>query len=123
MAKYMIVKGDKRQDGTQLYWINDTVNEKVFNGYSFMGDAEWEDYGGDAQWMELDEAEATLEDLIASDDDIMPDYAKAYQEMIKQGESLEDLNMANHFALENGLITLEEFLKAARVLALQIINR
>lgn len=112
-------------EGTRIARIKDDGIStcEYFTGYDFMGSANWSTNGADASLMELDEAESIMEDLIASDDDIMPDYAKAYQEMIKQGESLEDLNRANHFALENGLITLEEFLKAARVLALQIINR
>ena len=53
----------------------------------------------------------------------MSNYAKAYKEMIRKGESLEDLNRANHLALEMKQITLAEFMEAARVLAKEILKR
>ena len=54
---------------------------------------------------------------------MMSDYAKAYEVMIKKGESLEDLNRANHIALESGKITMAEFQEAARVLVKEILKR
>jgi len=53
----------------------------------------------------------------------MSDYAKAYEVMIKNGESLEDLNRANHIALESGKISMAEFQEAARVLVKEILKR
>lgn len=53
----------------------------------------------------------------------MSDYAKAYEVMIKRGETLEDLNRANHLALESGKISLAEFQEAAQVLAREILKR
>ena len=53
----------------------------------------------------------------------MTDYAKAYKTLIKNGESLEDLNRANHIALEAGKITMAEFQEAANLLALEILKR
>jgi hypothetical protein len=53
----------------------------------------------------------------------MSNYAKAYKEMVKKGTSIEELNTANHLALETGKITLKEFQEAARILALEILNR
>ena len=53
----------------------------------------------------------------------MSNYAKAYREMIKQGESFENLNAANHLALEAGQITMIEFQEAARILAVEILKR
>ena len=52
----------------------------------------------------------------------MSNYAKAYREMIQQGTSIEDLNAANHIALETGKITMKEFQEAARILALEILK-
>jgi len=51
------------------------------------------------------------------------DYANAYRVMLKQGKSPEELNNANHIALERGMITLELFMAAAKVLAETIIKR
>lgn len=53
----------------------------------------------------------------------MSDYAKAYKILIKQGTSLEDLNAANHLALERKEITLEQFMEAARILAAELLKR
>lgn len=51
------------------------------------------------------------------------EYADAYRVMLKQGTTPEELNNANHIALEKGMITLELFMAAARVLAETILNR
>jgi hypothetical protein len=51
------------------------------------------------------------------------DYADAYRVMLKQGKSPEELNSANHIALERGMITLDLFIAAAKVLAETILNR
>jgi len=53
----------------------------------------------------------------------MSDYAKAYKEMIRKGVSLEDLNRANHLALEMKQITMAEFQEAAQVLVKEILKR
>lgn len=53
----------------------------------------------------------------------MSDYAKAYKVMIKRGETLENLNAANHLALERKEITLEQFMEAARILAAELLKR
>ena len=53
-------------------WIEDMEAGKVFNGYDFMGSVEWEDYGGDACWMEPDEAEQIIKDLEAADEPAEP---------------------------------------------------
>lgn len=53
----------------------------------------------------------------------MSNYAKAYREMLKDGTSIEELNSANHLALETGKITLKEFQEAAKVLAMEILKR
>lgn len=53
----------------------------------------------------------------------MSNYAKAYKEMIKQGTSLEELNAANHLALEMKKITMQEFQEAARILAAELLKR
>ena len=50
-------------------------------------------------------------------------YAKAMEILVKCGDSLDELNSANHYALEQGQITLEEFQAAARVLAKEILKR
>lgn len=50
-------------------------------------------------------------------------YAKAMEILVRRGDSLDDLNSANHYALEQGQITLEEFQAAARVLANEILKR
>ena len=47
----------------------------------------------------------------------MSNYAKAVAEMLKRGESVENLNKANHIALEAKKITVKEFCEAAQVLA------
>ena len=51
------------------------------------------------------------------------DYAEAYRFMLKQGKSPEELNDANHIALDRGMISLEQFMAAAKVLAETILNR
>ena len=51
------------------------------------------------------------------------DYANAYRAMLNQGHSAEELNNANHIAMEKGMITLGLFLAAARVLAETILSR
>lgn len=53
----------------------------------------------------------------------MKKYAKAIQELLKQGETIEDLNQANHIALETRKITLDEFREAAQILAQAFLNR
>lgn len=53
----------------------------------------------------------------------MTNYAKAMKEMLKKGESLEDLNKANHIALETKQITMKEFQEAAQILAAEILKR
>lgn len=50
-------------------------------------------------------------------------YAKAMEILVKRGDSINELNDANHYALEQGQITLEEFQAAARVLAKEILKR
>ena len=51
-------------------------------------------------------------------------YAEAYRVLLKGGSrTLDELNDANHLALEKKEITLEQFQAAARVLAQVIINR
>lgn len=51
------------------------------------------------------------------------EYADAYRVLLKQGKTPEELNTANHFALETGRITLDQFMAAARVLAETILKR
>ena len=51
------------------------------------------------------------------------DYADAYRFMLKQGKTPEELNDANHIALERGMISLELFMAAASVLAETILKR
>ena len=51
------------------------------------------------------------------------DYADAYRFMLKQGKSPDELNNANHIALERGMITLDLFMAAAKVLAETILKR
>lgn len=53
----------------------------------------------------------------------MSNYAKAFEVMIKNGEKLEDLNRANHLALESRKITLAEFQEAARVLVKEFLKK
>ena len=50
-------------------------------------------------------------------------YAKAMEILVKRGDSIDELNDANHYALEQGQITMEEFQAAARVLAKEILKR
>ena len=50
-------------------------------------------------------------------------YVKAMEILVRRGDSLDELNSANHYALEQGQITLEEFQAAARVLAKEILKR
>lgn len=50
-------------------------------------------------------------------------YAKAMEILVKRGDSIDELNDANHYALEQGQITLEEFQAAARVLVKEILKR
>lgn len=50
-------------------------------------------------------------------------YAKAMEILVKRGDSIDELNDANHYALEQGKITLEEFQAAARVLVKEILKR
>ena len=50
-------------------------------------------------------------------------YAEVYRKLLKAGRTLEELNDANHLALETKEITLEHFQAAARVLAQVIMNR
>lgn len=50
-------------------------------------------------------------------------YEKAMEILVRRGDNLDDLNSANHYALEHGHITLEQFQAAARVLAKEIIKR
>ena len=59
MSKYRIAEPDMNGKA----WIEDMEAGKVFNGYDFMGSVIWEDYGGDAYWMDQDEAETVLADL------------------------------------------------------------
>lgn len=51
------------------------------------------------------------------------DYADSFRAAIAAGESIDDLNRANHYALEQGMITLEMFQSAARVIARAFIDR
>ncbi len=53
----------------------------------------------------------------------MTNYAKAFEVLLKQGETLENLNTANHLALERNEITLKEFQEAAQILAKEILKR
>lgn len=63
MSKYMI----EQPDLNGKVWIRDIENEKAFNGYDFMGSVNWEDLGGDAYWMDPEEAKQILADLEAAD--------------------------------------------------------
>lgn len=63
MSKYSIGQPDLNG----LVWIEDIENGKGFNGYDFMGSVIWEDYGGDACWMTIEEAEQTIKDLESAD--------------------------------------------------------
>lgn len=52
------------------------------------------------------------------------EYAKATKMMIKSGCcTLDDLNAANHMALEQGMITLEHFQAAARILVAELMKQ
>lgn len=51
------------------------------------------------------------------------EYAEAYRVMIKAGRSLEELNAANHLALEKKAISLQHFMAAAEVLKNEILKR
>jgi hypothetical protein len=50
------------------------------------------------------------------------EYTEAIKMMINL-EGMEAANIANHAALETGLINLEQFQAAARILAAEILNR
>lgn len=50
-------------------------------------------------------------------------YANAMEILVRRGDNLDDLNKANHYALEQGHITMEEFMAAARILAKEILRR
>ena len=51
-------------------------------------------------------------------------YAEAYRVLLRGGSrTLDELNDANHLALERKEITLEQFQAAARVLAQEILKR
>ena len=50
-------------------------------------------------------------------------YAESFKTMLKIGADLNTLNTANHFGLENKLISMEHFQAAARVLAEEILKR
>lgn len=63
MGKYRI--GEPDLNG--LVWIEDMENGKVFNGYDFMGSVDWQDYGEDGCWLEPEEAEQIIEDLLAAE--------------------------------------------------------
>ena len=52
----------------------------------------------------------------------MSNYAKAYEVMLKQGTSIEELNAANHIAFESGEITFKEFKEAAQVLVKELLK-
>lgn len=51
------------------------------------------------------------------------EYARAYRAAIESNADIETLNTANHLALEQGLITVEQFMAAAQVLAKEILKR
>lgn len=51
------------------------------------------------------------------------EYAAAFKKAIAGGDDLEKLNQANHIALDRGLITMEHFQAAAKVLAVEILKR
>ena len=55
----------------------------------------------------------------------MTRYAEAMEYIIENGEdiSLEELNDANHLALKEGRISLQEFQEAARVLVKERMKR
>lgn len=50
-------------------------------------------------------------------------YAEATRQLLKAGRSLEELNQANHMALDAKEISLAQFQAAARVLAMEILKR
>ena len=50
------------------------------------------------------------------------EYIKAIKKMIKMN-GLKETDIANHAALDSGLITLEQFIAASRVLAAEILKR
>ncbi len=51
------------------------------------------------------------------------EYAEAVKVLLMAGHSVEELNKANHIALEKKQIGLEHFQAAARVLAAEILKR
>ena len=51
------------------------------------------------------------------------EYAEAFKVMLMAGHSLEELNAANHLALEKKQISLEHFIAAAEVLKNEILKR
>ena len=51
------------------------------------------------------------------------EYAEAYKVMLAQGRSLEELNAANHLALEKKTISLQHFMAAAEVLKNECMKR
>lgn len=52
----------------------------------------------------------------------MTNYAKAVEELLQKGETIEDLSRANHLAIEQGAITLKQFQEAARILAREFLK-
>ena len=57
------------------------------------------------------------------EDKLMTNYAKAFEVLLKQGETIENLNTANHLALERKEITLKEFQEAAQILVREFLKR
>ena len=53
----------------------------------------------------------------------MTNYAKVMEYLLENGQNAEELNAANHLALEQGRITMKEFQEAAWVLAQTILKR
>ncbi len=51
------------------------------------------------------------------------EYAAAFEKMLHTGHGIEELNKANHIALELKQITLAHFQAAAKVLAAEIMKR
>jgi hypothetical protein len=52
----------------------------------------------------------------------MKEYIKAIKKMVEL-EGIEAANIANHKALETGLVNLEQFQAAARILAAEILKK
>ena len=50
-------------------------------------------------------------------------YAEATRQLLKAGRSLEELNQANHMAIDTKEISIAQFQAAARVLAMEILKR